>query len=445
MSAANPDSDHINRRDFLAKATAVGVGAVLGGTLHSALGAPAGAGGDLNVGIIGVGSQGMILLRDALRIPGIRFGAICDIWPYRQRYASGIIRKSRQPRPKVYEDYREMLSSESDLDAVIVATPDWMHADHTVAALQAGLHVYCEKEMSNSLEGARQIVQAARTSGKVVQIGHQRRSNPGYLHARQLIEKDKALGRITTCYGQWNRAASEKATVPDKLKIQTDVLKRYGYDTMDRFQNWRWYRKFSGGPIADLGSHQVDVFNWFLHAAPTSVVARGGQDYYSDGREWYDGIMAIYEYLTPAGPVRAFYQVLNTTSYGSYYETFMGDRGTINISEDPTKGFYVPEPTKKPPEWVNEADRVEKMGASAIKLIGESRKEAEKKKEKMEPQVKKAIHQLHLENFFDAIRKGTPVSCPPEIGYETAVTVLRVNDAVVNGQPMEFAPTDFKV
>jgi predicted dehydrogenase len=438
------DGRQIDRRSFLASAAALGAGMALAGTRRAYAG-PNPAVDDLNVAIIGSGAQGMVLLRDALKIPGIRFVAVCDIWDYSQRYASGVIRKSKQDPPRLYVDYREMLAAEGDLDAVIISTPDFVHADQTLACLDAGLHVYCEKEMSNTLEDARRIVTGARASGKKVQIGHQRRSNPFYQHALGLISKDQALGRITNCYGQWNRAVQPKAEVPDKLRIPAEVLEQYGYGTMDRFRNWRWYRQYSGGPIADLGSHQVDVFNWFLGVPPSEVVASGGLDYYEDEREWYDSIMAVYRYDTETGPVRAFYQVLNTTSFGGYFERFMGDRGTINISENVSRSFYVPEPTREPPEWVDKADRVEKEGSSAIQLIGESRKEGEEQKEDVMTELKKNIHELHLENFFGAIREGTPLTCTPEVAYETAVSVLKVNEAIEKNAAVAVGPAEFRV
>ncbi|MFW6189516.1 MAG: Gfo/Idh/MocA family protein [Planctomycetota bacterium] len=436
------NSGGMDRRTFLGSAAALGAGFMLAPEVAAAGEAST---DELNVAIIGSGAQGMVLLRDALKIPGIRFRAVCDIWDYSRRYASGVIRKSRQPAPALYTDYREMLAAERDLDAAVVATPDWMHAEHTVACLDAGLHVYCEKEMSNTPAEARRIVEAARRSGKKVQIGHQRRSNPFYMHALQLIEKDQALGRITNCYGQWNRAAQPKASVPDRLKIPDETLEKYGYGTMDRFRNWRWYRKFSGGPMADLGSHQVDIFNWFLRTPPTSVVAQGGRDYYQDGREWYDGAMVVYEYRPQAGAVQAFYQVLNTTSFRGYYETFMGDTGALNVSEDLSKCFYVPEPTKRPPEWVDRADRVEKEGSSAIKLIGESRKDESRAREELVTGLEKPIHQYHLENFFAAVRDGVPLNCPPEDAYRTAVSVLGANGAIEGGGRVEFSPDEFTV
>ena len=91
-----------------------------------------------------------------------------------------------------------MLANVKELDAVVIATPDFMHAEHTNAALKSGKHVYCEKLMSNTVAGARSMVQTARETKKLLQIGHQRRSNPRYLHARDKIVRDaRMLGRIT--------------------------------------------------------------------------------------------------------------------------------------------------------------------------------------------------------------------------------------------------------
>ena len=162
---------------------------------------------DIKIAMIGPGNQGRNLLTNCLRVKGVRFVAICDIWPYSQKYASGILRAFNQP-VNVYSDYQDMLDKEKDLDAVVIATPDWMHAEQTIACLKAGKHVYCEKEMSNDLSKARDMVLAQRETGKLLQIGHQRRSNPRYWHGDNLINHDHTLGRVTHCYGQWNRASA---------------------------------------------------------------------------------------------------------------------------------------------------------------------------------------------------------------------------------------------
>ncbi len=170
-----------SRRDFLSGMAAIGAGVFLAGaagcgktpSAAAAADAPAAAAGgappampaatasaaalgggpDLDIAIIGAGTQGMNLLKDTVKIAGVRFKAVCDIWKYSQTYASGLLGAFKQP-VNVYEDYREMLAKEK-LDGVIVATPDWVHAEHTIACLKAGIPVYCEKEMSNTLEGRR--------------------------------------------------------------------------------------------------------------------------------------------------------------------------------------------------------------------------------------------------------------------------------------------------
>jgi len=436
----------ITRRQFVQTATAAGL--IM--TVPAWAQETPPSGDDLKVAIIGPGSQGRLLMTMSLKIPGIRYVAVCDIWAYHQKYARNILKKYDHI-VNVYEDYRELLDKEHDLDAVIVATPDWMHAEHAIACLQAGKHVYCEKEMSSTITDARRMVLAARETGKLLQIGHQRRSQPRYWHALKMIEKDKILGRVTHTYGQWNRGRLLELGWPKNQEVPPETLQRYGYGSMDEFRNWRWYRKYSGGPMADLGSHQIDVFNWFLKTMPKSVLASGGLDYYTQqpGRDWYDNVMAIYEYQTEAGPVRSFYEVLNTTSHGGFYEQFMGDEGSLVISDDGRTGQIFREVHAKRREWEDEADKVEAMGREAIELkIGETLTPEGKKDPKAEElaaQSQKDSRLLHLENFFDAIRNGTPLSCPAEVAFDTCVTVLRANDAVATGCRHEFKPDEFTV
>lgn len=443
-AASHRDVRSVSRRQFVATA-AGGAGLLLAHPLW-AQDKPAGSVDELRVGIIGPGSQGRNLITNCLKIPGIRFVAICDIWAYHQKYAANLLKKYNQ-EVKVYSDYRDMLASTMDMDAVIIATPDWVHAEQTIACLKAGLHVYCEKEMSNTIEGARQMVLAARQTGKLLQIGHQRRSNPRYWHAIKLIEKDKVLGQITHFRGQWNRSRREELGWPEGQEMSEADLKKHGYDTMERFRNWRWYKKFSGGAMADLGSHQIDVFNWILKTPPKSVLAAGGVDYYKSS-EWYDNVFAIYEYDVEGRTVRGVYEVLNTTSHGGFYEVFMGDEGSMEISEDSRRGQFMREPAARRREWEDMSEKVESMGREAIELkIGETLApdgQKDPEGQRLLEESKKPVHQLHLENFFSAIRNKTPLSCPPEIGFETCVSVLKANDAVASGQRVHFTPDMFK-
>jgi predicted dehydrogenase len=449
----------ISRRDFLRSAAAAGAGLMISrGVIAETSGAKRRARpDDIRLAVIGAGTQGRTLIAACFLIPGVRFVAVCDIWKYHRDLSAYRLRLKKQP-VRLYEDYREMLAAEGDIDAVIVATPDWVHAEHTIACLEAGKHVYCEKEMSNTIEGCRRIARAAAASGEVVQIGHQRRSNPRYLLAMDYVRRRRALGRITHVAGHWNRARHLDVGWPRKHAIDAATLRKYGYESMERFRNWRWYRKFSGGPIADLGSHQIDVFNWALDALPSGVVARGGLDYYSR-RDWYDNVTALYEWNCAwAGAhhtARGVYQILNTTSHRGYSETFLGDEGSIEMSEDMRRGFLRRETTAETAPWeaelaklLTEAPATADAGDrdtfalnAAPSPAGVGRYYPVPAPDGFEP---KPVHQWHLENFFDAIRHGTPVSCPPKIGFETAVSVLRVNEAVETQQAIRFDPKEFR-
>ena len=305
---------------------------------------------EINVAIIGAGAQGQVLTDAMLRIPGLRFRAVCDVWTeYNQKRVVNQLKKFKH-EVNAYEDYREMLDKEKELDAVVIATPDFWHSPHAVDCLKAGKHVYCEKEMSNTLEGARAMVAAARETGKLLQIGHQRRSNPRYLHCyEKLLGEAKLLGRIVTISGQWNRAVAPDLGAPDRYAIPEARLKQYRFKDMHQFRNWRWYKGLGGGPIVDLGSHQIDIYTWFLGVNPSHVMASGGQLYYDPKtHEWYDTVMAVYDYDTPAGPVKAYYQTQTTNGSQGYFENFMGDQGTLLISESETYGAKLYRDTNAP-------------------------------------------------------------------------------------------------
>ena len=111
-------------------------------------------------------------------------------------------------------------------------------------------------------------------------------------------------------------------------------LQQYGFKDMHQFRNWRWYKGKGGGPIVDLGSHQIDIYSWFLGANPSHVMASGGNLYYDPKtHEWYDTVMAVYDFDTPLGPAKAYYQTQTTNGSQGYFENFMGDQGTLLISE----------------------------------------------------------------------------------------------------------------
>ena len=447
----------LDRRQFIQTTAALGAGLYISG---KALGADSDNKDVINIALLGAGAQGQVLM-DAIvkkKDPSIRFVAVCDIWEVNRRKVQKRLKaysKHYGYRYAAYVDYKEMLDTEKDLDAVVIATPDFWHAEHAVACLEKGLHVYCEKEMSNTLEGARKMVEAQKASGKLLQIGHQRRSNPRYQHCyNKLLKEANLLGRITTINGQWNRskASCEDLGWPEGTAIDEATLNKYGFKDMHQFRNWRWFKGLGGGPIVDLGSHQIDIYSWFLGANPKTVIASGGIDYWKT-HEWYDSVMAIYEYETQAGPVRAFYQTSTTNSANGYFETFMGDEGTLLISESAGRGSVYRESWVEEEKWQPWVDK-----GYLSKVEG---KPADEKEDEAVLDVREGTfapaeykipvamnvpyHQPHLMNFFGAIRDKEKLNCPAEVGYETAVTVLKVNEAVEKASRMEFKPEDFHV
>ncbi len=442
-------SQKIGRRDFIKTSTAAGAGLIFAPLILNKVNAN--DTNDLNIAFLGTGAQGQVLMNAVLKIPNIRIKAVCDIWTdYNQKRAYRLLKKYGHQLNR-YEDYREMLANEKDLDAVLIATPDFWHAPHAEACLQAGLHVYCEKEMSNTLEGAKRIVRAARSSGKLVQIGHQRRSNPRYIHCyNTLIQEAKILGRITTINGQWNRSVQPDLGWPEKYTIPRNVLKKYGFKSMHQYRNWRWYKGLGGGPIVDLGSHQIDIYNWFLDDTPKSVMASGGTDYYDKKtHQWYDTVLATYEYQTAEGMVRAFYQTITTNSSQGYSENFLGDQGTLQISESAARGGVYREQSAPPwDKWVEKGflkAPEEKTPTLQAGVVLDVRETVAPPKHELPVLFNDPYHKPHLENFFNSIRGKDKLNCSVDLGYETAVTVLKVNEAVRTGRKISFKKGEFEI
>ena len=455
-----------NRRDFLKSAATVGaIGA-------AALAAPrilraANKGDVIRLGLIGGGTEGYVLSNSVLKCrlaENVTFQAVCDIWPHHRNYLADVLGKYHM-RPGRYADYGDMLDREKGkLDAVIVATPDWVHHEHAIACMEAGLDVYCEKEMSNSIDNARKMVQASKRTGRLLQIGHQRRSNPRYKTLYDYVVNRKVCGRLTHVSGNWNRDKPLTVIGEPKFDLDAATLRRYGYESMQHLCNWRWYRRYSGGPMADLGSHQVDILNWILGRPPRSVMASGGRDNYPE-MEWWDNIIAVYEWdQEDAGAkhtVRGNYDLYSTTSNGGYQEVFMGTEGAATISEDASKGGFLRECTAPLSEWDLEMRKRMDLEAEELRkrAIAEGKTPPEDKASGLfaeewrpprreyppipVPKDFKTEHQPHLENFFRAIRGAEKLTCPAEVGFETAVTILKVDQAITAERKLPFRPEEF--
>jgi len=309
----------MKRRDFV-KASALAAGSSMLGIETMAAPLPrarVSPSDEIHLGVIGAGSRGQYMAQLFLRIPGVRVTALCDV--YEPRFAEA--REITGEETPAYRDHRRMLDSAEDLDGVIVASPLSFHREHVVAALERGLHVYGEKAMGYTVDDCNAIVAATRSSGRRFQTGLQYRYAPWY---RQAIQRIKAgeIGRVTHVYGYWHRNYNWRRPVPDP--------------SLERLINWRLYKEFSGGLLAELGSHQIDVANWVFGETPESVVGRGAVTFYPDGRETCDDVQAVFTY--PGGGTHVFSSIIGNHKVG-YQVNIYGTGGSVELTlEDGT--FY---------------------------------------------------------------------------------------------------------
>lgn len=311
-----PDNE-LTRRDFgksvAAVAAALGVANL---EVPDLLADSNGRGGQVTWGMIGPGSRGTELLRQISKTQIGRCVALCDVYPVNLKRGIETIGGN----PTGYDDYRKMLERK-DMDAVIIATPLHLHAQMTMDALGAGKHVFVEKVMVFKEPEIHLVKEAVSAHPKqVLQVGLQRRYSLIYRMATEMIRKG-ALGKVTHVRAQWHRNGNWRRTVRDP--------------NLERQINWRMYNEYSGGLMAELGSHQTDIANWALAAEPRSVIGFGGVDHWKDGRETYDNVQCLFEY--PRGQKMIYSSITTNAHYGPT-EQIMGTGGTLELELDGPSG-----------------------------------------------------------------------------------------------------------
>jgi predicted dehydrogenase len=232
---------------------------------------------------------------------------------------------------------------------------------------------------------------------------------------------------------------------PKKFAMPADQLAKYGYKDMHQFRNWRWFKGLGGGPLSDLGAHQIDIFNWWLGVTAKSVMASGGLDYYKN-HDWYDNAMVIYEFPLAQGVARAFYQVQTTTSAGGgYFEMFMGDDGTIKMSEDPSLCAIYREARATSVSWddlvqKNYVRPVELPAVDAAKV--DVRETAQLAQYEIPVFFNKPPHQPHLENFFNTIRGTAKLNCPADEAFSSEYIIHKANEAIPAQKMLTITPEE---
>jgi len=292
----------INRRDFVKAAAALGVA-----------GRVRGANDRINVGLIGAGARGTYVARTFAEIGkrdnSCQVVAVCDVYRKRVSANKEFLAKSYSP-VEGYQDYREVLDRR-DVDAVIVATPDHWHARMALDAIARGKDVYLEKPMVHSIDETRQLVEAVRRTGRVVQVGSHTTSAKQWWKAKKAIA-DGAIGDMIMSQGSYHRNSKEgewnwridPEAGPDKKGDDYVDWKAWLGSapqrpwSADRFFRFRKYWDYSGGIATDLFFHVAAPLNicWPEPQFPHKVMAGGGLYVFKDEREVPDTFHLIAEY-----------------------------------------------------------------------------------------------------------------------------------------------------
>jgi len=294
--------------------------------------APSKDSSSFKLGIIGPGSRGQELVRSFLRVPGVRIVAATDV--YKPRFEQ--LNRVCGYEVPAYSDVRAMLDRK-DLDAVVVATPLGLHAEHVLAALASGHHVYGEKTMAYTVDDGRKIVAATAEHQRIFQVGHQYRYSPWIRAAVARVQQGE-IGDVTHIHGYWHRNNDWRRPVPDP--------------SLERLINWRLYNQWSLGLIAELGSHHMDIANWIFGSTPTAALASGSICRYHDGRETDDNVQVVLSYS--GGRRFIFTSMTDNAKMGDQLWVY-GAKGSLNLTLEDATFFYEPRQITQPKSAKGEA------------------------------------------------------------------------------------------
>jgi predicted dehydrogenase len=269
----------LNRREFVA--AAAGLPLAASGRFPESFGLQD---KPLRVGLIGCGWYGKCDLFRLIQVAPVEVVSLCDVDSKMLAEAADMIsqRQASHKKPRTYKDYRQMLK-EKDLDVVLIGTPDHWHALQTIAAIEAGADVYCQKPISVDIAEGEAMLAAARKHNKTVQIGTQRRSTPHLVEARDIIQSGKlgTIAHVDICCYYHMRASGNPpdATPPETLDYDMwcGPAPRMAYNAWIHPRSWRAYMEYGNGIVGDMCVHMLDMTRWMMDLGwPKTIFSSGG-------------------------------------------------------------------------------------------------------------------------------------------------------------------------
>ena len=400
----------------------------------------------IQIALIGAGGMGTSDTNTAISVPGVKLIAACDLYDGRLADA----KKKWGNDIYTTRDYQEILDRK-DVDAVIIATPDFWHKEISVAAMNKGKSVYCEKPMVHDLSEGPAVVEAQQKNSKVVyQVGSQGMSSLGNEKARQLL-KDGAIGKLNYAEGFWARMSPFGAwqyPIPADASAKTVDWERYlahapkrAFDPL-RFFRWRNYRDYGTGVSGDLFVHLFSSLHFVTGSiGPEKIMATGGLRYWKDGREVPDIMLGMFDYPEtdshPAFNLSLRVNFVDGTG-GTNYLRMVGSEGSMTVEWDKVTLYR-----NKPYE---DALLQSKNEADSSRAYVYERKDMlpPDKLEYVADKGYKGAHFDHFYNLFHAMRTGGTVMENPLFGFRAAAPALLCNDSYFQNRIMRWDPKNLK-
>ena len=412
----------------------------------------------IRIGVIGYGVQGHFDLDTALKVPGVELGGICDLY-------TGRIENAKEKYGKdlfTTINYKELLDR-PDIDAVLICTTDVWHARITLDALAKGKHVYCEKPMVYKIKEGYPVMEAAKKSGKIVQVGSQRVSSIGYAKAKELLAAGEIgkLNMVNAVYDRQSSIGSWEYTIPKDANAMTtnwdkfiEATGKMNFDAK-KFFWWRAFKEVGTGVAGDLFIHLLSGTHFMTNSkGPESIYSTGQFSYWKDGRNLPDVMSGVMQY--PDSPDHPAFQMTLQVNFisgtgGQEIIQLVGSEGVISVKgnslnikhslmpEAPGFGGYDSLFT------FSKSMQDEMTKEYNAKWTAEQRKRKTKEDIVFKAPEGYSDHLDHFTNFFDAIRTGKKVVEDAEFGFRAAAPALACNESYFKKKIMKWDPVNMKL
>ncbi|HTQ66414.1 MAG TPA: Gfo/Idh/MocA family oxidoreductase [Puia sp.] len=433
-----------SRRDFIRKTALAGTAAYTGvmGLKAETYRNIIGSNDRIRVGVVGFSDRhkdahipSFLKSKDEFNFDII---AVSDIWKKKREDGQAYLKQ------KFNHDIRACINNDElynikEVDAVMISTADFQHAWHTIEAVKAGRDTYTEKPLAETMEDNRAVLKAVKESGKIVQIGSQRRSGANYKAAYDFIQSGK-FGPIVMVELTWNvnqPGRWRRPSLVSQLKEEDTDWKRFlinrPFESFDprKYLEFRLFWPYSSGIPGQWMCHQIDTVHWFSQLPhPRSVAVNGGNYVWKDGRKNADTLTAVFDYGPLDDSSKGFQVVFTsrqTNAAGDVKEIYYSNGGTLNLDTN-----------KISPEGGLTEHYAKDMGMKANLLPEISLNDLAVKVSTEANTGGDPLTEAHVRNWMDCVRNRKQPNATIEAGYNHAIAVIMTNAAYRTGEKVVF-------